>query len=517
MSKKIYLKDSREKLLEGINLFADAVKSTLGPSGKTVIISDGMNEPFSTKDGVTVGMAIDHKDPVMNVAIQLVKKVASKMDADSGDGTTTATVLCRELIVLGMELKELLGDQFDDHLFIKTIYSELETLLTELKKTAIRIPLEEIRKVALTSANNDHLIADLFQQAFNHSGKDGHINIIESVFDKSYVDIINGFVVELGYTSRNLANNPVTGFFEAEKCKIILYDNEFKDRKEIIKLIQFCSDNDPQPVIIFAKDFSKEVENIVEFNNQDRIGIKTCLIKNHYRNDEYSNFMQDMSNYTGAQIIQEFDEFDCEVGEANNVVVKQGFTVFGEVEGTRKELLDGYLYLLEMAASEEKSPSYAKQMSKRIDAMRNGVTTFYVGGNSEIEIKERKHRVDDAYKACCAALKGDVVIGGGQSLVLLSKDYNKCNDYELVFSKMIKKPFEEILANSFHSEDDVLTIRQTISFKEGYNAKTREYENLYESGIVDPLIVVVNGLTNAVSIALTILSTECLIVETQNN
>lgn len=518
MSKKIYLKEtSRQKLLEGIDLFADAVKSTLGPSGKTVIISNGVSDPFSTKDGVTVGMEIDHHDPVMNVGIQLVKKVTSKMDADSGDGTTTATVLCRELIVLGMELKEQLGDEFNEHLFINTIHEELEILLAKLEQVAVDIPLEEIGKVALTSANNDSLIANLFQEAFNNSGKDGHINIVQSVFEKSYVDIIKGFVIELGYVGRNFANNYITGFFEAQKCKILLYDNEFKDRKEMIKLMTNASEKNPMPLIIIAKDFSKEVEAIVEFNNNDRIGIKTCLIKNHLRNDEYMNLMMDISNYSGAQIVQEFDEFDCEFGEVSNVVVKQGFTIFGEVEGTRKQMLDDYLFLMESAAKEEKSPAYSEQIKKRVDKMRNGVTTFYVGGNSDIEITEKKHRVDDAYKSCCAALKGKVVMGGGQSLVLLSKDYNQCNDYQLIFSKAIRKPFEEILKNCLHSEDDISTIRQTISFEEGYNAKTRKYENLFDSGIVDPLIVVVNGLKNAVSIALTISSTECLIVETGND
>lgn len=515
MSKRIYLKDSQEKLLEGFNTFADAVKSTLGPSGKFVIINEGNGEdPFATKDGVTVGNSIDNDDPVINTGIQLIKKVASKMDQDSGDGTTTASVLCRELLKLGMELRK--NEYFDDHLFRKTVYEELEYVKGKLLDMAIQIPLEEISKVALTSANNDSFIANLFQEAFNNAKEDGYINIVETTIGTSYIDIIKGYVVELGYANRSMANNPITGFFEAEKCKIVLYDNEFKDKKEMVKLIERHTKHNPLPIIIFAKDFSRDVTGIVDFNNQDRIGIKICLIKNQLRNEEYDNLMADISNYTGAEIIRHFDEFDSELGEANNVVVKQGYTIFGEIEGTRKELLDDYLYLMESAAKEEKSSFISTNLNKRIDRMRNGITTFYVGGGSEIELKEKKHRVEDAYRACKLALKEKVVMGGGQTLVLLSPDFDKCNDYQLLFYQAIQKPFKEILKNSLHNDDDIIKIRERISFEKGYNAKTRKYENLYDSGIVDPVSIVINGLENAVSIALTILSTECLIVETHN-
>lgn len=517
MSKKIYLKDSQTKLLEGINLLADAVKSTLGPSGKTVIIANGTEEPFATKDGVTVAMSIDHNDAVMNVAIQLVKKVASKMDFDSGDGTTTATVLCRELIALGMLLKKTEG--FDEHEFKTTIYAELENIIAKIHEHSVKIPLDEIGKVALTSANNDFFIANLFQEAFNNSKEDGYINIVETTKGYSYVDIIKGYVVELGYMDRKYANNPITNFFEAKKCRIVIYDNEFTDRREMIKLIERASKSDPLPLLIFAKEYSKEVVNVVDFNNMDRIGNRICLIKNPLRNDEYSTLVSDIANYTGATAIPHFDEYDAEFGEAHNVIVKQGYAILGENVGTQDELLNDYLFLLEQAANEEASAYHSGLMKKRVDRMRNGVTTFYVGGNSEMEIKEKKHRVEDAYKACNAAMKGNVIMGGGQSLVLLSPKLGdeSLNDCQRVFYKALQQPFKDILLNSLHNVDSISDIQNAISFEKGYNAKTRKYENLYESGIVDPVSVVVNGLTNAVSIAMTILSTECLIVETHNN
>lgn len=513
MSKKVYLKDSQAHLMLGVNLLADAVKSTLGPSGKSVIIQNFGEEPFATKDGVTVAKSMNDSDPVVNVGMQLVKKVATKMDEDGGDGTTTATVLCRSIIELGMNLRS--KQKFDEHEFRNTIYSEQDYVIKELEKKSIKINLKDIYKVALTSANNDLEIAKLFQKAFNNSKKDGYINIVESTTGKSYVDIIKGYVIELGYMDRKYANNSLTNFFEAKKARVVLYDNEFSDRKEMLKLIDRTNKKNPLPLIIFAKDYSKDVVNLVDFNNSDRIGDKICLIKNPLRNDEYLNLVSDIEHYTGATPIKEFDEFDAEFGEANNVIIKQGYTILGENVGTKDQLLNDYLNTLEFAAKDEASHYHSGQMKKRVDRMRNGVTTFYVGGNSDIEIKEKKHRVEDAYKACNAALQGSVIVGGGQSLVLLSKDLNITNPYEDVFYRSIQKPFIEILRNSLHDDESISYIKNNISFEVGYNAKTRTFENLYNAGIIDPLSIIVNGLKNAVSIAMTILSTECLIVETQ--
>jgi len=445
--------------LEGIDILYHGVKSTLGPSGHTVIIANEGEEPYATKDGVTVAMEMNHKDPIMNVGIQMVRKVASKTDDDNGDGTTTATVICRSLIALGMDLRKQAF--YDDHIFRKTIYSELDYILNQIDKNSREIPLSEIGKVAYTSANNDQEIANLFQKAFNNSGADGYINILETGSGKSHVDIIKGFVIEHGYADRKYANNSISGFFEAKKCKVVLYDNEFTDKREIIKLIERSSNTNPLPIVIFAKDFSKEVYSVVDFNNQDRIGNKICLIKNTLRNEEYNSLVQDIAHYTGAEPIQHFDEFDSELGEATDVIIKQGYSIFGEVTGTRKEILDDYLSLLEQAAAEEQSNHHSQSMQKRVDKMRNGITTFYVGGASDIEIAEKKHRVEDAYRACKAALKSKVVMGGGQTLVLLSKDFNTCDEYQTVFYRSIQRPFIEMLKNSFHSDDDIFHQTQT--------------------------------------------------------
>jgi chaperonin GroEL len=527
MSKKIYLKDSQDKILEGINLLADAVNSTLGPSGKTVIIANAGEEPFATKDGVTVASQISHPDPVLNAGIQMVKKVSTKMDLDSGDGTTTAMVLCRELIKLGMELKSFKLD-FDDHEFKKNILKEMEYVLEKVRSYSHKINLKDIYHVAFTSANNDEEIARLFQEAFNNAKESGYINIVETTTGKSYVDIIKGYVVELGYMDRVFANNPINNFFEAPKAKIVLYDNEFTSKQEIVKLIERTNRAIEQlPIVIIAKDFSKDVQSVVQFNNMDRLGNKICLIKNPLRNDEYFNLMNDVSNYTGAEIIKHFDEFESEFGVGNNVVVKQGYTIFGEPSSTQNDLLENYLSLLLLAAKEEKSNFHSEGMIKRVDRMRNGVTTFYVGGNSDVEITEKKHRIEDAYRSCKAALKSNVVVGGGQVFAIITKNElqndisrdEKLNDYQKTFYRTICRPFYEIMTNSLHLESNIGQISDQITLENGYNAKTRKFENLLKSGVVDPVSVIENSLKNAVSIALTVLSTECLIVEevSQNN
>jgi chaperonin GroEL len=497
--------------MQGFNLYADAVQSTLGPSGKSVIIHNLGEEPTITKDGVTVGECLDSDDPVINTAIQLIKKVASKMDSDSGDGTTTASVLCRMIIKLGLELKKEPG--FNEHNFKMEMEKCLEYIIDQLKKHSIKIPIEKIGMIAATSANNDNEIGNLFQHAFNNAGESGYINIVESVTGKSYVDIIKGYVLDLGYSERRFSNNLETGFFEAKEAYIVIIDNEITDKREMLKIVKAYKDIAKKlPTVIIAKDFSKDVVNIIDYNNMDIAGTRFCLIKNHLRNDEYLSILNDVSNFTGAQITKEFDEFDLPHGIGNNLIVKQGYTVFGDAVGTQKELLDDYLYVLKIAAENEKSAYHADLFKKRISKMQNGVTTFYVGADSEVALKEKKHRVEDAYNACKLALRSHVIIGGGQSLLLISISAER-NLHNSVLLKSITEPFRQILINSHHEEEAIEDIYKKTSWKLGYNAKTRNFENLFESGIIDPLEVTLNGLKNSFSLAMTILNTECLIVD----
>lgn len=520
MSKQVYLNNSQEKLMQGINILADAVQSTLGPSGKSVIIQNVGENPLVTKDGVTVAESMNSSDPVTNVGMQYIKMVASKMNTDCGDGTTTVTVMCRKLIELGLELRKK-DVNFDEHLFKTTIYECLEEAKQYVMDNSIKLELKDINKVAYTSSNNDTEIAELFQLAYDHAGADGYINILESVTGKSYVTTIDGFVLSMGYLERSYANNPITNFFESPKAKVILYDGDLNDKKEALEMIRHLNATNPMAVLIMAKDFSRDVKAVFEYNNMDRLGVKFCLVKNELRNNEYFTLLQDISYYTGAVPCKNFDKYDTQEGYVNNLVVKQGYTIFGKPDDTQFEILEGHIRNLMVAAKDEASNFHAEEMRKRASKMMNGITTLYVGGHSEVELVERKHRVEDAHKACSAALKGNVVPGGGQIWALFHKgksfnDKFQSELYRKAFCLALYEPFKMILKNSFHTNEKISEIRNNINIQNGYNAKTRQFENLIESGIIDPTVVVISAIENATSIAMTILNTECLIVETHN-
>lgn len=517
MSKKILLKDSsRKEMLEAINLLVDAVCSTLGPSGKTVIIHNAGEEPIITKDGVTVAESINLSDPVKNAAIQLVRTVASKMDMESGDGTTTVSVICRELIKLIFELQEQKQD-YSAHQMNLEIQQELLLAIKFINRRKRKIKISDIQKIASTSANNDNQIGDLFLKAFTHTKGEGHINIVESRNGSSYVDIIEGFVVDMGYINSSFANNKLTKFFEAEKSYVLLYDNDLVEKDMMVKILTFFRNKALRlPLLIIAKDFSKDTISVAEFNNMDRAGQKICLIKNQLRNDEYRALMEDIEGYTGAQICKKFDEFSYEPGIVENLVVKQGYTIFNGVSPTQKEIFENYISDLGIAARQETSSARQKFINDRITKMKKGITTIYIGADSDIELREKMDRVKDAYNACRGAYESGIIIGGGQSLVLFAKEQmekRELTDYQTIFYNAIQKPFEQILINSNHNESEIEVRKKNLKMDFGYNAKIRKSENLYKSGIVDPAKIVANGIIFAVSIAMTVASTECLIVE----
>ena len=500
-------------MYEGIELLSKAVGSTMGPSGKTVIIHEEGEEPYVTKDGVTVAESISHPDPVKNAAIQLVKKVSSKMQQENGDGTTGVMVICSELIRLAFDIEE--DEDFNPYEFKIAIEECLAATIEELQANKKEINISDIRKIATISGNNDEEIGDLFQKAYDQTGKNGYINIVESVTGKSDVKIIDGFVIDYGYPERKYANNKITNFFEAQKAHVIIYDGDLSDRKQINDIMKcYRSKAVRLPVLLFAKDFSKDVLDIIDYNNIDVSGIKTCPIKNTSRNQEYQDLIQDISNYTGAEIVQDFENSYIE-GTVENLVVKQGYTVFGKPNDTQWQLLKQYISELELAAAAEASAYIAEDIKKRISKMTNGITTIYVGGNSDIELLEKKHRIDDAHNACKAALENGIIIGGGQSLLTIANQNDEgmhANKYKKVFFDAITAPFFQILKNSNHTDENAVEISAKIDWKTGYNAKSRKFEDLMETGIVDPVKIVVDELINAVSIATTILSTECLIV-----
>ena len=511
MSKLVYLKDNLEGISKGVKLLSDSVGSTLGPSGKTVIIHRIGEDPFITKDGVTVAKEVDSDDDIERLGIMLARKASTKMDEEEGDGTTSTTVilngLFEEFNAAKFEMKN-----FDMYAFHNRMHALVDTFCDELEKSS-RVPtINDLRNIALTSSNNDVVIAELFLQAFNNVGKEGYINFVDSTNGKSYLDIINGFVLEMGYADRKYANNPFTNFFEAKEASVLLYDAEFTDRKQMINFLH----NEKKtglPILIIAKNYSTDVVEVVDFNNSNALNPRVCLVKNIYRNDEYDGLMSDIEHYTEAERTKEYSDFDTVLGYVNDLVVKQGYMIFGEASESVKQPLEDYLELLALSAKEESSAFLKEQILKRVSRIKNGVTTLYIGGDSEIEIKERRHRVEDAFKACKSAIKNKVVVGGGNTLMAITKLLVLNSPTEMIFSRAILKPYLLILKNSMHLEAEINKISFEINFKICYNARERKYEHTEETSVLDPLNVVVNSIKNAVSIFLTVISTECVIIE----
>lgn len=511
MSKRVYLKDNLKGISSGVKLLCDGVGSTLGPSGKTVIIHRIGEDPFTTKDGVTVAKEIDSDDDIERLGIMLARKASTKMDEEEGDGTTSATVTLNGLFE-EFNSQKIDMKNFDMYAFQKRIHELVELFSRELEKNS-RIPtISDLRSIALTSSNNDIVIAELFLKAFNNVGKDGYINFVDSTNGRSYLDIINGFVLEMGYADRKYANNAITNFFEVERACVFLYDAEFTDRKQMISFL-YNEKKAGLPILIIAKNYSSDVVEVVDFNNSQLANPRVCLVKNIYRNDEYQGLLSDIEHYTGAERTKEYSEFDTVIGYVNDLIVKQGYMIFGDVDESIKFPLSEYLDVLTLSAKEESSNFLSEQILKRVSRIKNGVTTLYIGGDSEIEIKERKHRVEDAFKACKSAIKNKIVVGGGNTLVAIVKLLLLTSETEILFAKAVLKPYELILRNSMHLEKDIDEISSQISFDKCYNARTRKFESTEETSVLDPLNVVVNSIKNAVSIFLTVISTECVIIE----
>lgn len=512
MSKKVYLSDNYGSISSGVEILARGVGSTLGPSGKTVIIHRQGEDPFITKDGVTVANEIDSDDDLERLGILLARKASSKMDEDDGDGTTSATVMLHGFFKGFLGYREVVGDGFSMFTFQNRIHELVEYVEGELDKISVYPDLGRLYKIALTSSNNDVLIADLLTQAFKKVGHDGYINLVDSVTGHSYLDSIDGFVLEMGYADRKYSNDLVSGFFKADIAGVLLYDGEMKSRSEVLKFMAHES-RKGRPILVIAKDYSREVMELVSFSNSQPMNPKICLVKNIYRNDEYDGLLSDIEHYTGAVRTSEYDEFDTEVGEVNNLVVKQGYMIFGKASDYLQKDLDDYLELLTLSAKEESSVFLKDQILKRVSRIKNGVTTLYIGGNSEIEIKERRHRVEDAFKACKSAIRNHVVIGGGNSIVSIAKKYVDHTDESRLFFDAILSPFFLILENSMHTIEESYAIYNKIGDGKYYDAKTRQYTNYDDCYVMDPVSVVVNGIKNAVSIFLTVISTECIIIE----
>ena len=525
--------DSREKLLSGVEQLAGAVVTTLGPNGRNVVIAQqGGMLPQSTKDGVTVAKTITLKDPVENLGAQMVKQAAIETGNTAGDGTTTATLLAKELITESMNN---LSQKHNAIAIKKGMEDASKCIVKALKELSTDIKSEDqIKQVATISANNDSEVGELIAAAMDKVGREGVVTVEESKTYETTLETVEGMQFDRGYKSPYFVTDNSTMQAQLDEPYILLYDGRITAVKDLLPILESVSQQD-KPLLIISEDIDGEALAAMIVNKIRGI-LKCCAVKAPDFGERRTHILEDIATLTGGTLISKqkgmrLDKitFD-QLGTSRGVTVEKDKTTIVDGNGTEKEItarLEEIKDQIERAES-----SYAtEQLQQRLAKMAGGVAVINVGGFTETEMKERKDRVDDALNATRAALDEGIVVGGGIAL-LKAKDqflddvdthfegqFGHDKDEQLgveILLNAIEKPFIQILLNAgidrYHSILERVS-NEVWDNNTGFNIKTSEYVDFVKEGIIDPTKVTRTALENAVSVAGTMLITECTIVD----
>lgn len=525
MSKEIkFNMETRDGLKRGVDALANAVKVTLGPKGRNVVISKGLHGvPEITKDGVTVAKEVFLEDPLENMGAQMVKQVASKTNDLAGDGTTTSVVLAQAIVKEGLRNVAAGASPLD---LKKGIDKGVAAIVDGLKESAEMVDdsTEKIRQVASISANNDEEIGDLMAEAFEKVGKDGVITVEEAKGTNTFVDVVEGMQFNRGYLSPYFVNNSEKMLVDLENPYILLYDKKISSLKELLPILEPVSQSG-NPLLIIADDVEGEALSAMVMNKL-RGSLKIAAIKSPEFGDTKKEMMRDISVLTGASIVSE--EFGrtlekttlAMLGRAERISISKDTTTIINGGGEPEELKERIVQIKEQLKSDV--ADFAKQkLKERLAKLSGGVAVLHVGAPSEIEMKEKKDRVDDALHATRAAIEEGIVPGGGVALLRAKVRLNGLITGEMtdeligleIVSRAIEEPIRQIVQNA-GDEGSVVVAKVLEGEKDfGYNAKTGEYVQMLEEGIIDPTKVVRVALENAASVAGMILTTECSLVE----
>ena len=510
---------AREKLLNGVNKLADAVKSTLGPAGKNVMIDKGEGAPLITKDGVTVAKSIDLEEPIENLGAQMCKQVASKTNDIAGDGTTTATVLAQAIAREGLKNVAAGANPMELKIGIdkavKDITSNLDQLAQKIEGK------KSIAQIATISANNDTEIGNLIADAMEKVGEDGVITIEDSKTAETTLDAVVGMQFDRGYCSPYFVTNSENMSCVLEEPYILLYDKKISAMADILPHLEFAA-SQSKPLLIVAEDVDGEALSALIINKM-RGAIKVCAVRAPGYGDSRNENLSDIATMTGGTLIaevtgqklSEVDPTSC-LGSAKTVTITANTTTIVEGAGSQGAI-DAEINSLKLAAADPNISSYEKsKIQNRIARMVGGVAVIRVGAATEVEMKEKKDRVDDALHATKAAVAEGIVAGGGVALLRASKglSLDSNNDektgYAIVL-KAVEEPLRQIVTNGGHEASVVVNKVKELEGNFGFNAKINEYQNLVENGVIDPVMVTKTALRNAASIAGLILTTDCVI------
>jgi chaperonin GroEL len=522
MSKVInYGDDSRKKLIDGINQLADAVVTTLGPNGRNVVIQQEQGVPQSTKDGVTVAKSIELEDQVENVGAQLLKQAAIKTAEQAGDGTTTSTLLAREIVNAASRYSDKGHNIVEVKRGIdKCVKAQVEYLRDLSQDISSE---DQLRQVATISANNDEEVGELIAAAMEKVGRDGIVTIEESRTGETYLETVEGLQFDRGYKSPYFVTNNDTMSTNLKDAVILFYNGRITQVKELLPLLENLS-SQGKSLLVVAEDIDGEALATLIVNKM-RGTLNVCAVKAPDFGDRRTLLLNDMATLTGGQVVDKdkgmkLDKFDLNwLGQCRTVTVTKESTTIVDGAG-EEEAIEKLCTQLQSQIENSTSPFETEQLQKRLAKLVGGVVVIHVGGNTETEMREKKDRVDDALQATKAAIEEGIVPGGGVALLRASMD-TTCDpsndDQKLgcnIMQQVLRKPFQQILTNA--GVDNVhqieFTTTSSSNSNSGYNIKTGRYEDFLKKGIIDPTKVTRCALENAASIAGTILLTECTVV-----
>ena len=517
--------ESRDALKRGVDALANAVKVTLGPKGRNVVIEKSFGAPHVTKDGVSVAKEIELEDRVENMGAQMVKEVASKTNDIAGDGTTTATVLAQAIVREGFKNVAAGANPMDLKRGIdKAVTAVVENLKSQSQE--VGNDSEKIKQVASVSANNDETIGSLIAEAFGKVGKEGVITVEEAKGIDTTVDVVEGMQFDRGYQSPYFVTNPEKMIAELENPYILLVEKKISSMKDLLPVLEPVAQSGKALLIICEEVEGEALATLVV--NKLRGALKVAAVKAPGFGDRRKAMLEDIAILTGGTVISEERGFTMEnatldmLGTAEKIVIDKDNTTL--VNGGGDEaLIKGRVSQIK-AQMETTTSDYDKEkLQERLAKLAGGVAVLYVGAASEVEMKEKKDRVDDALHATRAAVEEGIVPGGGVALVrsisalINLKGDNQDQDTGIkIIRRAIEEPLRQIVANA-GGEGSVIVAKVSEGNGDfGFNAKTDEYVNMYEAGIIDPTKVVRVALENAASVSGMLLTTECVITEVKS-
>jgi len=510
----------RSGLKEGVDKLANAVKVTLGPKGRNVILQKQFGVPHITKDGVSVAKEIELEDPIENIGAQLVKEVASKTADQAGDGTTTATVLAQEIFSLGvknvtaganpMDLKRGIDDA------VRIVVGELEKIAKPINTS------KEIEQIATISANNDSSIGAMIAEAMEKVGKDGIITVEEAKGTETSVKTVEGMQFDKVYLSPYFVTNQESMEAELESPYVLIYDKRISAMKEILPLLEAIAQTG-KSLLIISEDLDGEALATLIVNKM-RGTLKIAAVKAPAFGDRRKEILQDIATITGGTLITDELGLSLEkvtlnqLGRAEKIVIDKDTTTIINGDG-KSEDIKTRIELIKNQIEKSTSDYDKEKLQERLSKLAGGVAILYIGATTEVEMKEKKDRVDDALHATRAAVAEGIIPGGGTALIraksaLANMDYSKIDDYYtgiLIVSTAIEAPLKTIVQNGGGSAEVIINEVRKSSGNMGYNARTEVYEDLVVAGIIDPTKVTRLALQNAASIASLLLTTECIV------